>query len=50
MPKQGKDDSRLKEVVFSLAEGIPLEPRNNDHPLFGNGPISENAISIPIGF
>ena len=35
MLKQGKDDSRLKKVVSSLAEGIPLEPRNNDHPLHG---------------
>lgn len=33
MLKQGKDDSRLKKVISSLAEGIPLEPRNNDHPL-----------------
>lgn len=35
MLKQGKDDSRLKKVVSSLAEGIPLEPQNNDHPLRG---------------
>lgn len=35
MLKQGKDDSRLKEVVSSLAERIPLEPRNSDHPLYG---------------
>jgi mRNA interferase YafQ len=35
MLKQGRDDSRLKDVVTSLAEGIPLEPRNNDHPLYG---------------
>ncbi len=35
MLRQGKDDSRLKEVVTALAEGIPLEPRNNDHTLSG---------------
>jgi len=36
MLKQGKDDSRLKKVISSLAEGFPLEPRNNDHPLQGS--------------
>lgn len=35
MLRQGKDDSKLKEMVTSLAEGIPLEPRNNDHTLYG---------------
>ncbi|HRV71375.1 MAG TPA: type II toxin-antitoxin system YafQ family toxin [Thermovirgaceae bacterium] len=36
MLRQGKDDSRLKRIVRSLAEGILLEPRNNDHSLSGD--------------
>ena len=33
--RRGKDMSKLREVILLLAEGSPLAPRYNDHPLAG---------------
>ena len=33
--RRGKDMSRLRGVILLLAEGNPLAPRYNDHPLAG---------------
>ena len=35
MLKRGRNDSRLKRVVRSLAEGLPPDPQNIDHQLSG---------------
>ncbi len=34
--KQGKDETKLWEIVEKLAEGKPLEAKNKDHFLTGN--------------
>ena len=34
--KQGKDESKLREVVAMLANGEPLPPKYKDHQLTGN--------------
>ena len=34
--RRGLNLSLLKEIVFKLANGIPLDPKNKDHPLAGN--------------
>jgi mRNA interferase YafQ len=33
--RRGRDMSKLRELILLLAEGIPLAPRYNDHPLTG---------------
>jgi mRNA interferase YafQ len=33
--RRGKDMSKLRELILLLAEGSPLTPRYNDHPLTG---------------
>ena len=35
LKKRNKDLSKLKTVIEKLADGQLLEPRYNDHPLFG---------------
>ena len=34
--RRGLNLSLLKEIVFKLANGIPLDPKYKDHPLAGN--------------
>ena len=36
LEKRGYNMSLFKEVVEMLLEGIPLPPKNNDHPLQGD--------------
>jgi mRNA interferase YafQ len=36
MEKQGRDLSKLKDVITQLANGGTLPPHNRDHPLKGN--------------
>lgn len=33
--RRGKDMSKLRGLILLLAEGSPLAPRYNDHPLAG---------------
>jgi len=33
--RRGKDMSKLRELILLLAEGSPLAPPYNDHPLIG---------------
>jgi len=33
--KRGKDEEKIKIVITQLANGIPLEPKYNDHQLHG---------------
>ena len=35
MKKRGKDPAKIREVIELLAAGIPLPPKNRDHPLSG---------------
>lgn len=36
LQKRGADIALLAEVIKNLAEGIPLPPKNRDHPLIGD--------------
>lgn len=36
MIRRGKDPEKIKAVIVSLANGVPLGFRHKDHPLVGN--------------
>ena len=36
MIKRGKDEKKIKDIMRSLVEEKPLEPKHRDHKLIGN--------------
>lgn len=35
MIKRGRDENKILDVIDKLASGVPLPPKNEDHPLHG---------------